>query len=93
MGYLCIMLTVAAAEIEHTLQKVYKKKHGGGAPILFSSFVALFSFLFFLGKYLITDNAKGDCGFNNLSGDKGKTADNQQESTCFAYRTRVHTKE
>ena len=60
MGYLCIMLTVAAAEIEHTLQKVYKKKHGGGAPILFTSFVALFSFLFFLGKYLITDTAKGD---------------------------------
>ena len=60
MGYLFILLAVGAAEVEHTLQKTYKKKHGNGAPILFTSFVALFSFLFFLGKYLITDTSKGD---------------------------------
>ncbi len=59
MGYLLLVLATGTNLVEHTFQKTYSKKHGNGG-ILFTAFVALFSFLFFLWKYLITDTCKTD---------------------------------
>jgi len=59
MGYFLIVLTVGVSLTQTTLQKIYSNRHGNGG-FLFTAFLSLFSFLFLLGRYIITDDCKTD---------------------------------
>lgn len=59
MGYFLMALSVGVSLAQTTLQKIYSNKHGNGG-FLFTAFLSLFSFLFLLGRYIITDNCKTD---------------------------------
>lgn len=59
MGYLLILVVTGTTTLENVLKKSYSNKYGNGG-FIFTAFVSLFSFLFFLAKYLFTDTNKGD---------------------------------